>query len=343
MPTGVSARTEPSSRIGVPGLMEAIRAGRSRRSRTCPDRPHRIAGDARLPAGARRGLLGRKPVDAEHRDLVVRSARSTNGSSTNSIRNFDRLGVWRRASGPEGTDERYREELTPSEQGRLRDSIALRGLDYVGQEVVRLSTTPRWSEERLEPRPFVLRVYCAASRDGWRVMPGGFCRISDEPDARAVSMGDGVESADVWVLAQNPVETTTLSFARDHSDHAVAREPAEPRRRQPLLVRALSRTSRGHVAPRALSERPFGRSGRAHASWPAIPRKTDGGAGRLGSGRCGGCRGRRDCCEQSGTARPEALRLCALSCALGPPRGFRHSGTPDPSDLGADRAARKYN
>jgi uncharacterized alpha-E superfamily protein len=41
-------------------------------------------------------------------------------------------------------------------------------------------------------------------------MPGGFCRISDRPDARAVSMGDGVESADVWVLAEHPVEVSSL-------------------------------------------------------------------------------------------------------------------------------------
>ena len=60
------------------------------------------------------------------------------------------------------------------------------------------------------PRPFVLRVYAAATPDGWRVMPGGFCRISDQPDARAVSMGEGVESADVWVLADRPVEVTSL-------------------------------------------------------------------------------------------------------------------------------------
>ena len=75
---------------------------------------------------------------------------------------------------------------------------------------MRLSTTPRWEDGRLVPRPFVLRVYAAATPDGWRVMPGGFCRISDKPDARAVSMGEGVESADVWVLADKPVEATTL-------------------------------------------------------------------------------------------------------------------------------------
>jgi uncharacterized alpha-E superfamily protein len=45
-------------------------------------------------------------------------------------------------------------------------------------------------------------------------MPGGFCRVSDKPDARVVSMGEGVESADVWVLADRPVEATTLLPAR---------------------------------------------------------------------------------------------------------------------------------
>ncbi len=102
------------------------------------------------------------------------------------------------------------EELSAREKALLRDAIAARGLDYVGQEVVRLSTAPRWVDNRLEPRPFVLRVYCAATPQGWRVMPGGFCRISDRLDARAVSMGDGVESADVWVLAEEPVDASSL-------------------------------------------------------------------------------------------------------------------------------------
>ena len=60
------------------------------------------------------------------------------------------------------------------------------------------------------PRPFVLRVYVAATPDGWKVMPGGFARVSDKPDARAVSMGEGVESADVWVLADKPVAAASL-------------------------------------------------------------------------------------------------------------------------------------
>jgi len=100
--------------------------------------------------------------------------------------------------------------LTPQEKERLAADIRRRGIDYVGQEVVNLSTTPVWEDGRLVPRPFVLRVYAACTPNGWKVMPGGFCRISDRADARAVSMGEGVQSADVWVIADKPVEMVTL-------------------------------------------------------------------------------------------------------------------------------------
>ena len=41
-------------------------------------------------------------------------------------------------------------------------------------------------------------------------MPGGFCRTSERPDMRAISMGDDARTADVWVLADKPVERVTL-------------------------------------------------------------------------------------------------------------------------------------
>ena len=76
--------------------------------------------------------------------------------------------------------------------------------------MVKLSTTPVWLDGRLQPRPFTLRVFAARTPHGWSVMPGGFCRVSHRPDARAVVMGAGAESADVWVTGDRPVEHTTL-------------------------------------------------------------------------------------------------------------------------------------
>ncbi len=100
--------------------------------------------------------------------------------------------------------------LSPEHRAELRAAIERRGIDYVGQEVVKLSTTPVWLDGQLQPRPFTLRVFAARTPDGWTVMPGGFCRVSHRSDARAVVMGAGAESADVWVTGDRPVEHTTL-------------------------------------------------------------------------------------------------------------------------------------
>src|ERR1700757_3233818 len=106
-------------------------------------------------------------------------------------------------------------ELSASERAQLEALIRDRGIDYVGQELVRLSTMPVWDEGRLAPRPFVLRVFAAATENGWVMMPGGFCRIADQLDVRAVSMGNGARAADVWGVGDKQGSTRTLLPASD--------------------------------------------------------------------------------------------------------------------------------
>ncbi|MCA6110138.1 circularly permuted type 2 ATP-grasp protein [Bradyrhizobium cenepequi] len=106
-------------------------------------------------------------------------------------------------------------ELSPSERERLKNAITERGIDFVGQELVRLSTTPVWENGQLTPRPFVLRVFAAATPNGWTILPGGFCRIAEQADARAVSMGDGARAADVWVVSEKAISTASLLPASD--------------------------------------------------------------------------------------------------------------------------------
>ena len=93
---------------------------------------------------------------------------------------------------------------------RLAAALEARGMDYVAQEIARLSTTPSFVEGVLTPRPFVLRLFAAATPEGWSVMPGGFCRVSERADMQTISMGAGASSADVWVLAERRVEETSL-------------------------------------------------------------------------------------------------------------------------------------
>jgi len=101
-------------------------------------------------------------------------------------------------------------DLDGEARRKLIDEIGRRGVDFVAQEAVTLSTTPVWDNGALVPRPFSLRLLLARTGDGWRVMPGGFVRIADEPDARAVTLQHGGRTADAWVLSEKPVAEFTL-------------------------------------------------------------------------------------------------------------------------------------
>jgi uncharacterized circularly permuted ATP-grasp superfamily protein/uncharacterized alpha-E superfamily protein len=101
-------------------------------------------------------------------------------------------------------------ELGLVRRRRILQSIEDRGVDIVLQEAVRLSTLPVWRDGKLEPRPFILRVFLAKHGDGWAVMPGGFVRIGDPDDVYAISLQRGAQTADVWIPSKTPLVETTL-------------------------------------------------------------------------------------------------------------------------------------
>jgi uncharacterized alpha-E superfamily protein len=93
----------------------------------------------------------------------------------------------------------------------LFGDMAQRPIDYVGHEVVTLSTMPVTDGESLVPRPFSVRAFAARDASGtWRVMPGGFARIGPVADVRASSIGAGTRSADVIIIGSKAVEPVTL-------------------------------------------------------------------------------------------------------------------------------------
>ena len=199
-----------SSRLGVSGLLEAIRTG----AVAVENLPGTGFIESRamlafLPRIA--GRLNGKPLEMPN---IATWWCGQEAERARVLENLEQISVASAfGDGARGLEKRriaVGAELSEAERAALKGQIAARGLDYVGQEMVRLSTMPRWENGKLVPRPFVLRVYVAATPEGWRVMPGGFARVSDKPDARAVSMGEGVESADVWVLADKPVPTASL-------------------------------------------------------------------------------------------------------------------------------------
>ena len=189
----------PASRLGAPGLVEALRAGAVAMGNMPGTGLVESAWlAASLPALCRH-LLG-EPLrlpglptwwcgDPAQRDAV--------------LERFDYLAFRPAAAPAQGafSSRAFGGGRDAAETARLRGVLRDRPGDLVAHEPVRLSTAPVWDGTRLVPRPFVLRVFAAATPEGWRVMPGGFCRISETPDVRPVAMGAGVRAADVWVLS----------------------------------------------------------------------------------------------------------------------------------------------
>ncbi|HEY7155748.1 MAG TPA: circularly permuted type 2 ATP-grasp protein [Gemmataceae bacterium] len=100
--------------------------------------------------------------------------------------------------------------LSRGELEKLAERIRARPRDYVGQEQLTLSTTPILAGDSLEPRHFVLRAFLAATADTFIVMPGGLTRFAATPDSLVVSMQKGGGSKDTWALSSGPVSSVTL-------------------------------------------------------------------------------------------------------------------------------------
>lgn len=95
--------------------------------------------------------------------------------------------------------------LSGEQRALFMEALRRRPMDYCGQEIVQLSTTPAIIDGAIVPRPFTLRAFVARTADGgWTVMPGGFARLSSHHGLPTSMMGEGDLSADVWVIDDKP-------------------------------------------------------------------------------------------------------------------------------------------
>ena len=193
------------SSIGVPGLLQVMRAGNVIVSN--------VPGSGFVESPALHGFL---PGIAEvllEEDLVLPSiATWWCGEEAAREHAFTRLEeafivpTWPVAGrdAPPGI-EHGRQKLSA-----WRERIEAMPDTYTIQQVQRFSCTPRYEDGTIGGRPSVLRVYAIADfNGGWHVMPGGFTRMAGERQA-TVSMQYGGSSVDTWVLSSQPTSTFTL-------------------------------------------------------------------------------------------------------------------------------------
>ncbi|CAO4171765.1 Circularly permuted type 2 ATP-grasp protein [Methylorubrum populi] len=199
------------SRLGVPGILQVLRQGGA------------VVGN--MPGSGVLESAALAPyLPAITRRLTGEELRLTGprtwwcGEADNLahvLDNLDRLTLRPAATpvrGPE-RDAMLAGPALDAARARAVEALRERPFDWVAQETAPLSTMPAWQDGRLVPRPFVMRVFAAATPEGWRVLPSAFCRVAEHEGDDPSEMRAGIRSADVWVLSDTPIDTPTLVHA----------------------------------------------------------------------------------------------------------------------------------
>lgn len=196
------------SALGVPGLLQAVRAGKVLVANALGSG---LLESAALPGflpGACEKLLGEK--------LAMPSVGTWwCGEPTAlafTIEHLDRL-VIKGAFPSQRMDPVFGSELKGMQRQEMIARLYARPQAYVAQELVDFSQAPAWStkhDRRLLPRGVALRVYVAATPEGYVVMPGGLTRVSAATNARYISMQRGGSSKDTWVLNKEVFSSFSL-------------------------------------------------------------------------------------------------------------------------------------
>ena len=186
------------SLLGVPGLVDAVRAGSVVIDNALGSGLVETAAHMAFLPGLCRELLGedllmpsvatwwcgqekaRSYVMEHLKDVVVKST-------------FPQPG--RHPEFPEFFDSKRLADLVRR--------IEARPEEFVAQERVALSTVPVPTDTGFAPRHVMLRVYAAWNGSSYGVLPGGLTRVSTQDSSMVVSMQLGGESKDTWVLGSS--------------------------------------------------------------------------------------------------------------------------------------------
>ncbi|MBC7434963.1 MAG: circularly permuted type 2 ATP-grasp protein [Bdellovibrionales bacterium] len=194
------------SRLGVPGLLQAIRAGNVLVANApgsaflestallgfLPALSRRLLGeDLKLPSLPTWWCGERAAMQAVLPQLGDRVIKPTYPDSTMSNAVVGKT-------------------LTRRELDEWAGRIVRQGEEHTVQAYLPLSQMPIWHGDRLAPRSVMLRVFAVADGpQSWRVLPGGLARIATA-ELEIASMQRGGSSADVWVQTEGAVDQTTL-------------------------------------------------------------------------------------------------------------------------------------
>ena len=196
------------SALGVAGLLQAVRAGEVLVANAL--------GSGLLESAALPGFLPGACEKLLGETLAMPSVGTwwcgEPAALEFAVANLDQLVI--KGSFPsQRMDPVFGNELAGAARDELIARLRATPQAYVAQELVAFSQAPAWSTKHdhcLLPRGVALRVYVAATPDGYTVMPGGLTRVSAATKARYISMQRGGSSKDTWVVSEQSANTFSL-------------------------------------------------------------------------------------------------------------------------------------
>jgi uncharacterized circularly permuted ATP-grasp superfamily protein/uncharacterized alpha-E superfamily protein len=201
------------SALGVPGLLQALRAGEVVVANTPGAGVLESPGLAAFWPGVAQRLLGEElllPASTHWwcgEDAVWQAQRGR-------LAEFVVAPTFPASATTQSFQPLVAADLQVAERAALSARVDADPAAFTLQARVLPSHTPVWDREAIDLRPAVLRVFALADgRGGWRVLPGGMARVATHRDRALdpwLSMQHGSASADLWVITRDTVDPTSL-------------------------------------------------------------------------------------------------------------------------------------
>jgi len=203
----------PDSTLGVPGLLQALRAGEVVLANTPGAGVLESPGLAAFWPGVSQRLLGEPlllPASTHWwcgEDSVWRAQRAR-------LAEFVVAATFPASTTTQGFEPVVAADLDAAQQAALGARVDADPAAFTLQARVLPSQTPVWDGSAIDLWPAVLRVFALTDgRGGWHVLPGGMTRVAARRERGLdpwLSMQHGSASADLWVMTRDAVDSTTL-------------------------------------------------------------------------------------------------------------------------------------
>jgi uncharacterized circularly permuted ATP-grasp superfamily protein/uncharacterized alpha-E superfamily protein len=189
------------SRLGVPGLLQAIRMGNVQVLNP--------PGTSVLENHAFMAFMDNISMYFLREKLIMPSVATWWCGHTKELNyvmdNIDEL-IIKKANRKTKFRSIYGRLLSSTEKEELKRMISQRPHEFIAQQEVSLSTTPSLVDGNIEPRYAALRAFMVADETGYHVMQGGLTRSSPVKDRFVISNQYGGLSKDTWIVSDKTEE-----------------------------------------------------------------------------------------------------------------------------------------